>query len=84
MSPISVADLRALAGVARWNHGRPDLAGEDFAQLAGDGGIELLEILSRFQVGGLFVPKQRRSVDLGLCESNGEPLTCANALSGSP
>jgi hypothetical protein len=28
--------------VTQWNDGQPDLAGEDFAQLAGDGRIKLL------------------------------------------
>lgn len=31
-----------VAWVTRWNDGRPDLAGEDFAQLASDGRIKLL------------------------------------------
>jgi hypothetical protein len=31
-----------VAWVTRWNTGRPELAGEDFAQLAADGRIRLL------------------------------------------
>lgn len=41
-APDGHAGFGRVAWVTRWNDGRPDLAGEDFAQLAGDGRVKLL------------------------------------------
>jgi hypothetical protein len=40
--PDGYGNFARVSWVTRWNDGRPDLAGEDFAQLGADGRIRLL------------------------------------------